>query len=388
MLLTNCGQGFVAEDLMSLGNITNNTNNTSNTDNSGSGSSVTFNQAPGQSCEDALLNVYKNTYHPFLVKNCNSCHIPGGSGSGAFAVDDAATSYPIFSSKGAPLIDTQSTGGHKPPYTGSHQQSTIAEISAYWSKAKTSYQECVTNSGGTTDTTYLTKSKPLIVASDLADTFVAMEWDLETLGTPKVPLIAKIEIRKSALYGSVIGYEFRNPSLRLKDNAKTPYLVQGLSLAINGKLQTEITTYRYITATINTKADINIAPNLGYAQAIMSVAKDDGIALEFSVLKSTTGKIVAAPTPTPTPSPTPIGRVTYLDLITPGGVILNRCNVCHSSAKNTSLDLFAYQTAKAGADKIKARINDPTNPMPPKGLLPQNERDILEAWINGGTPYE
>jgi hypothetical protein len=172
LVLNNCGQGFVTENLSSLNNTS------SGTDNSSSSGSVTFSRAPGQSCEDALLNVYKNTYHPFLVKNCNSCHIPGGSGSGTFAVPDAATSYPIFNSKGVALINSQSTGPHKPPYTGSHNQSTIAELSAYWDKAKTSYQECVTNSGSTVDAAYLSKTTPLIVTAGLAETFVAMEWDL------------------------------------------------------------------------------------------------------------------------------------------------------------------------------------------------------------------
>lgn len=377
IMLANCGQGFVTDNLSSLGQSTSSASNNN---------SVTFTRAPGQSCEEALLNVYKNTYHSFLVSNCNSCHVTGGAGSGAFAVNDAAASYTVFNSKGVSLINSQSVGGHRPPYTGSHNQSTISEISAYWDKAKIGYQDCVVESGGVADNTYLSKTTSSIIPAPPGETFATMEWDLETQSSSKVPLIAKIEVRKALLGGNIIGYEFRNPTLRLKDNAKTPYLLQGMNLYINDKKQTGITTYSHIEATINTKADIHFALGLASATIVMTPGSDDVIALEFSALKATTGPIVPAPTPTPTPSPTPIGVVTYSSLLSQGGVIMSRCNLCHSGDTNSPMDLFHYESAKALAPKIKIRINDPNNPMPPKGLLPQNERDILNAWVDQGAP--
>lgn len=371
----NCGEGFVVSK--STGSLT--------------GGSVLFSRAPGESCEDALLNVYKNTYHPFLSQTCNACHVPGGGGNGTFAVSDPVASYSSFSSKGATLINTQATGNHRPPTTGPQNQARIDEISGYWAAAQTAYAECAAETGGTPAGSYVVRTDAKGVAANLATTFVRMEWDLETQSNGKVPLIAGIEIRKAVLSGVTQGYEFRNPTLRVKTAAAGSYEARALSLYINGQLQTEITTYSTINTIVGTTTDTNLAAGFANALAVVTPATTDMIMLEYQSLKSTTGAPNPGGTPTPTPvvtpTPTPIGTVTYASLVATGGVFANSCVSCHRAGSAAGgLDLTNYNAAKLAAQNIKTRVNNANNPMPTGGLLPQAQRDRVTAWVDQGAP--
>jgi mono/diheme cytochrome c family protein len=373
----NCGEGFVAQ---SLGG-------------GSAGGSVLFSRAPGESCEDALLKVYKSTYHPFLVQTCNSCHVSGGGGNGIFAENDPSISYNSFASKGAPLINSQAIGSHKPPYTGPQNEARVTEIGTYWGKAQTEYASCASQSGNTTPGagSAVVKSSGKVVAATLATTFVRMEWDLETLSDAKIPVIVGIEIRKAVIAGETKGYEFRNPTLRLKNATVAPYAMRALNIYINNELQSEITTYSNISTTISTTNDTNIA--VGYANAItvMTPATTDMISLEYSNLKSTVGTTTpgATPTPTPgvTPTPTPVGAVTYSQLVAAGGIFANSCISCHSAANAAGgLNLAIYANARNAAANIRTRVNNANNPMPTGGLLPQAQRDRVNAWVDQGAP--
>jgi mono/diheme cytochrome c family protein len=372
----NCGEGFVAQ---SLGG------------GAGSGGSVLFSRAPGESCEDALLKVYKNTYHPFLTQTCNSCHVSGGGGNGVFAENDPSVSYNSFASKGATLINSQAIGSHKPPYTGPQNEARITEISSYWGKAQTDYASCASQSGNTTPGSAVVKSAGKVVSATLATTFVRMEWDLETLSDAKVPVIAGIEIRKAVLGGETKGYEFRNPTLRLKSAAAGPHAMRALNIYINNQLQSEITTYSNIDTIISTTNDTNIAVGYANAMTVITPATTDMISLEFSNLKSTSGTTTpgATPTPTPgaTPTPTPVGAVTFTQLVAAGGIFANSCIGCHN-ANNAAggLNLAVYANARNAAANIRTRVNNAANPMPTGGLLPQAQRDRINAWVDQGAP--
>lgn len=371
----NCGEGFV------LGSLSNS-----------NGGAVFFSRAPGETCEAALLNVYKNTYHPFLSQTCNACHIPGGGGNGNFAVSDPVTSYSSFSAKGASLINSQSVGNHKPPTTGPHNQARIDELSGYWSSAQTAYADCVSSVGGeSTAGRFLVKTTGKTVPANLATTFMRMEWDLETQSNGKVPLIAGIEIRRAVLSNVTRGYEFRNPTLRLKSNATESYSARALNIYINDGLQTDITTYSNLENTITTMTDLNLAPGFANSLSVMAPATTDIIALEYQSLSAASGTPnpggTPTPSPTPSPTPTPVGPVTYTSLVASGGVFATSCLGCHTGATaRGGLDLSIYTAAKAAAQNIKTRVNNASNPMPTGGLLPQAQRDRINTWVDQGAP--
>jgi hypothetical protein len=370
----NCGEGFVVQNLGSI-----------------SGGSVLFSRAPGESCEDALVKVYANTYHPFLSQTCNSCHI-NGPGLGVFASSDLATSYTSFSSIGAEKISSQAVNdSHKPPYTGSQNTARITELKSYWAAAQTAYAECSSAAVGGSGGSFVVKSTNKQVAANLATTFTRMEWDLETQSNGKVPLIAGIEIRRAVFSGVTQGYEFRNPTLRLKNTTAGNYQARALNVYINNALQSEVTTYSNIDQVISTTTDVNLSAGTANALAVMTPATTDMIAIEWQKLGSTTGAPNpgggTAPTPTPAATPTPIGAVTYAQLAANGGLFATYCFNCHRGANASgSLDMTVYNNARLAAQNIKSRVNNPNNPMPTGGLLQQAQRDMISAWVDQGAP--
>ncbi|MBK9321710.1 MAG: cytochrome c [Bdellovibrionaceae bacterium] len=372
----NCGEGFVAERIGATGG----------------GGSTLFSRAPGESCEDALLKVYQSSYHPFLNQTCNSCHI-NGPGIGAFASPDAKISYNSFVSTGSAKINGQAINdNHKPPYTGAQNTARVEELKSVWASAQTGYASCVaaSNGAGGVATGFVVKSSGKTVPANLGTTtFVRMEWDLETLSAAKVPLIAGIEIRRAAIGGVTRGYEFRNPTLRVKTAAAGSYQARALNIYMNEMMQTEVTTYSNINMIVGTTTDLNLSPGTANAFAAVSVATTDTIGVEFSSLGSTTG----APNPgggvvpTPTPTPGAITAMTFTQLTANGGIFRTSCIPCHTTGNaRGGLDMTNYAATKLAAQNIKARVNNAANPMPTGGLLPQNQRDQINAWVDQGAP--
>ncbi|MGZ3743259.1 MAG: hypothetical protein ACXWRE_06270 [Pseudobdellovibrionaceae bacterium] len=234
----NCGKGFIISPDISE-------------------SAVFFSRAPGETCEDALLKVYQNTYHPFLSQNCNTCHDVSGPGTGSFASADVPTSYASFSSLGVDKIDTQAVNeNHHPPYTGAHNTDLINELHSYWSAAQEGYASCIAAPSPT---------------------------------PAPVP----------------------NPT-------PTP---------------------------------------------------------------------TPTPVSTPNPTPTPATTVTYSQLSATGGLFATYCFSCHNTQNpEGKLDMTIYSIAKSMSSQIKSRINNASNPMPTGGLLPQNQRDTINAWVDQGAP--
>lgn len=350
-----------------------------------------FSRAPGESCEDALVKVYASTYHPFLSQTCNSCHI-NGPGIGTFASPDVATSYTSFASIGADKISSQAVNdAHKPPYTGSQNTARIDEIKSYWAAAQTDYASCVAADGGSLTGAFVVHTDSTMVPAKLSTTFTRMQWDLETQSNGKIPLIAGIDIRQSVIGGVVKGYEFRNPTLRLKNTTSGNYEARALNLYINNALSSEVTTYMNIDYVISTTTDLNMSAGTANGFAAVTPAATDVIALEFQYLGSTTGApnpgSPVSTTPTPAPTATPIGTVTYTQLVAAGGVFKTYCLSCHTGANASgSLDLTVYNNAKVAAQNIKSRVNNANNPMPSSGLLSQTLRDTITAWVDQGAP--
>ncbi|HEY8269444.1 MAG TPA: cytochrome c [Pseudobdellovibrionaceae bacterium] len=353
----NCGEGFVLQQAPS-------------------GNSVLFSRAAGQTCEDALLKVYQGTYHPFLSQTCNNCHV-NGPGIGTFASSDVQLSFNSFYAIGVNKISSQATNNsHKPPYTGSQNTDRMNELQSYWSTAQVQYASCVSESGGGSLQSVV-KTIDKTVAATLSTTFVRIEWDLETESNVKIPLIAGIDIRKAVLNKLTEGYEFRNPTLRLKRANAGTYQSRALNLYINGQLQTEVTTYSNIDLSVSSTMDVNLAPGYANGYAVLTPANSDVIALEFSSLKSASNA----------PPPSMGTTVKYSQLTAAGGIFANSCVGCHNATNlGGALDLTNYIAAKTARAIIRSRINNAMNPMPIGGLLPQAQRDIINAWVDQGAP--
>ncbi len=351
-----------------------------------SGGSVEFSTAGGESCEEAIVKVYASTFHPFLNQTCGGCHVAGGIGLGVFGSPDVASSYTAFASVGASKISSQAVNAsHKPPYTGPQNQARITEINSYWGAAQDKYAQCLVDSGQAQVSSKV-KSATVKVPANLATTFVTMTFDL-AMAVPSVPLTATIDIRRAVLNNVTQGYEFRNPTLRLKNTSSGSYEVKTVNLYINMTKAEEATTYQNVSAVISTTSATNLSAGTANAIVVMTPNTSDVIALEFEKLASTSS---TSPTPTPTATATATAtpaNVTYSQLAASGGVFAQNCFSCHS-ASNTrgGLDLTKYANAKTAAANIQSRMNNANNPMPTGGILSESQRTMVDVWVANGAP--
>lgn len=70
-------------------------------------------------------------------------------------------------------------------------------------------------------------------------------------------------------------------------------------------------------------------------------------------------------------------------------IVDNACVSCHSGPFGSGgVDLTTYTNVKAKATdgRIKDRITNTNNPMPPFGLMSQSKVDSLLCWIDKGGP--
>src|SRR5688572_20457759 len=86
------------------------------------------------------------------------------------------------------------------------------------------------------------------------------------------------------------------------------------------------------------------------------------------------------------------GVVTFWQDVEP--ILDARCSGCHSDPPQNDapfpLESFEdTQNQSAGqpiAQRMAARVSDPSRPMPPTGALASREQDVIVAWAAAGAP--
>lgn len=82
---------------------------------------------------------------------------------------------------------------------------------------------------------------------------------------------------------------------------------------------------------------------------------------------------------------TPIEEISYETHIKP--ITSNYCTTCHTSddpAAGFRLETYEEVRLQAEKGKLLERINDPDNPMPMGGLMPEEERRLIMEWAKNG----
>lgn len=77
--------------------------------------------------------------------------------------------------------------------------------------------------------------------------------------------------------------------------------------------------------------------------------------------------------------------ITYEKNIQP--IIQNNCLTCHGSVNpsaNLTLETFTQVNNAAQSRNLIQRLNNATNPMPPSGLLPAEQRALFDKWVQDG----
>lgn len=68
-------------------------------------------------------------------------------------------------------------------------------------------------------------------------------------------------------------------------------------------------------------------------------------------------------------------------------IMFNHCVTCHGGiAPSGGFTLTSYEEVKAYAEggTLLSRVNNPSNPMPPSGLLSVENRQIIDKWVADG----
>lgn len=70
-------------------------------------------------------------------------------------------------------------------------------------------------------------------------------------------------------------------------------------------------------------------------------------------------------------------------------IMQNSCITCHGgAAPSAGIDLNTYQVVRQNTEfgNLKQRMNSLTSPMPPSGVLPAEQRAVIDKWIEDGYP--
>lgn len=369
----------------------------------------------GKGCDAYLMQAFKNLYYqPWFTSgdanhNCLPCHAAGGEAGPqrSFANADINLAFSAFAALGRSRVEANGqNAGHKPPHTGPQNSDIVSSAQATWNAAEAAASAC---NGGTELFTVAKKAPANVYTTTPADTATTpwpmLSWDLDSdiVGaTNQVHMTASVEIRRfldrSQNPPVAIGYQFRNPTVRIKGtNPGATYRIQSISMKINGQAYAYMTAYELLDATVSGTSSFNLAQGSAFAAAptptLTAVAADE-FQLRFGSIVDGAGSPpmpnpMPNPMPTPTPNPNPV-TATFASLQSNDptvGVFRNRCNSCHNAAnKSGNLDITSYTAAKAVASTIKSRVNNGNNPMPPSGLLSANERALISAWVDNGTP--
>jgi len=68
-------------------------------------------------------------------------------------------------------------------------------------------------------------------------------------------------------------------------------------------------------------------------------------------------------------------------------IMYNNCVTCHAgAAPSAGLNLDNYQDTRFATEKgnLIERMNSVTSPMPPAGILPANQRQVMDKWVADG----
>lgn len=67
-------------------------------------------------------------------------------------------------------------------------------------------------------------------------------------------------------------------------------------------------------------------------------------------------------------------------------IINNNCTQCHGStpANGAPFSLTTYDEVKGRVDRIIARTNSASSPMPPTGQISSSLRDMIQQWKDDG----
>ncbi len=249
----NCGSDFAMQEGLDLGSVT----------------------EQGLNCE---LNAFKTTYYGFLGK-CKACHVPGGTGSGAFSSSNPQVAYDAFLLATTTKIDERSVNqNHAPGITGPVNQATIDGLRPQFDNALATCSQSP-NPGGTPVPVAVLSAEKAINAAQTTQT---LTWNLasEVSGTSVTGATFTIIVQSATTPGGTILYTISQP--RITTTGRGVRIGQ-MMFKFNGNDLPLVTTYSRLDQTIAVN-QTNISLS-NAAAAFEAPATPSRIAISFGLLE-------------------------------------------------------------------------------------------------------
>lgn len=246
-----------------------------------------------------LSSYYARTWHPFVQRQCASCHYTGGEGNGAFADKDLSNAYQAFQLKGFSTISRYAKDpGHKPPYTGLQNTEEVNNLTKRWADAKIEAEkncgESAVSDGRVKEdfSKWMRTTSKAVGGSQVGDTMY-IEWNLDKELLPEN--IPEEYVSSGAKFGISIAvvetegdvyYEIFDPILDM-DEAVTDLRIEGIAFRLNGVIIDNQTTFYKVNETRYIKDRDNEFPISSGAMIAMGVPRSsDVISLQIKDLEN------------------------------------------------------------------------------------------------------
>lgn len=336
----------------------------------------------GLACEEDLRAIFQQTYQPFLVNNCNSCHSVGGPGRGSFADDDLDTAFDEFLLRGPDLVGERAVDpNHRPPFSGPHLSDEEANLRTQWDSlsAQTSCQSVDADDNDLSDDPLPEggqfKTTEQVLSLDPSNQ--TLLWNLERdivlpENTSYSGAQLSVDIQVMTSDTGETSYLFSQPILTAGDSALHIAFVE---IYINGELINSASTFRGINRYIPSNDTRELTETTMVVP--FNISDQDRVGMAFGILE-----------------PVDFEPYTFTELTSE--LFLNNCTSCHSGDNpRGGLDITNLSRLQGEGlvipfsektSEIYKRMVDTTNPMPPSGLLPAEETKKVRDWILDGAP--
>jgi hypothetical protein len=358
-------------------------------------------------CDTELHLLFNENIYPFLKHNCSSCHNEGGQGIGHFAHHRTETAWSHFNSMGIQAIFRNAlNNNHRPPNTGDRHSAILTSIQERWSVAYQEKQACESEKLGEQNPLAL----PFLSLSKSIQTLSTTEWTTfswnlysESEQESQNRLISaelRIELRYLSKNETTLGYEFRNPQIKL--NSKDSIKIKSLYFFLNKTKATDLTMYSQINKIISPDDKSNSNGWIGLIETnangffITDTNSSDTLGIEVTLdlnpkenSDNNEGNNPNNPpnngTPNETPAPSTVTLGNLLGDNPSLNVFRTSCVGCHNQNNPSgTLDITNPTEARASANAILSRMRNPDRPMPTQGLLPPDRVRLVEIWISSG----
>lgn len=345
-------------------------------------------------CEMGSEGLFGATYHPLLKRQCVGCHVTG-PGIGSFASSDLPVAHQWFTSLGRAKIEQMAMNdSHKPPFTGAHLKAEVEAIRGYYAQGEKDLAMCGNGSGQVPPVNILSLPRLL----NATNSYKNFSWDLEQdlNSEDEIPMEATftVRIRRAVLSGKVIGYEFQNPTLTIKQDGRGVRL-EGFRIWINDAPMETFTTYQNRTVSLSPGSSQNFQMSGTNVFIYSELDAEDLMAFEFLGV-TFDGDGAGGGGGGGGTGPVEPGTATFQSLVAAGGVFQKACVSCHNSTTQSGgLNITNYNRVMSDiisgdpdGSYLFRRMTDSQAPMPPAGVLAPADLQVVEDWIRRGAPQQ